>query len=360
VSEPKTINSLQAGRGIAALAVVVHHSALAAHDFGGASWPLLSYGWLGVDFFFVLSGFIIFHSTVGRKKTFANYALARFRRIYLPYWPVGVGIALLYVALPQVSAGDHLWSWFPTLTLLPVSSGTALVVAWTLKHEILFYILFGLAYFSGFLWPALIIWAVTIGVGTALGSNLVPFMAINFEFLFGILAAVYARNGRHSPKMLIGTVLCVVLWLFLGADRNLSFLVGLGIAFAIPPMVGAEWRGRFSVPTTLIFLGAASYSLYLTHPLFTPIAGRALRGSPWTILIAGILGSLVLAIVYHLAIEIPLMRRATPMLRRFEPRLPRKLPMEVTAKPSEVPVIDTVPTADATISGSPGQSGTIA
>src|SRR5689334_4430297 len=121
MSEPRTINSLQAGRALAALAVVVHHSALAAHDFGGGSFDLLSYGWLGVDFFFVLSGFIIFHSTVGRNKTLADYSIARFRRIYLPYWPVGVGIALLYTFLPHVSAGDHSWSWLPTLTLLPVS-----------------------------------------------------------------------------------------------------------------------------------------------------------------------------------------------------------------------------------------------
>lgn len=304
----QTIESLQAGRGLAALAVVVHHSGLAAHDFGGFDAPLLSYGYLGVDFFFVLSGFIILHSTVGRGKSAMDYAASRLRRIYPPYWPVGVGIALLYVWLPGLSAGGgRAWSWLPTLTLLPVSGDTALVVAWTLKHEILFYALFGVAYFSGFLWPALIAWAAAIGVGVILGANAVPLRTINFEFLFGILACVATRHGRRSPLLLAGSVLAFSLWVALGAQRELSFLVGLAFALAIPPIVGAEWRGRLAVPAPLVFLGAASYSIYLVHPLFTPIAGRLLHGHAYAILGFGILGSLAVGSLYHLAVEKPLL-----------------------------------------------------
>jgi exopolysaccharide production protein ExoZ len=311
---PRTINSLQAGRGLAAMAVIIHHSGLAAHDFGAnGGFGALTYGYLGVDFFFVLSGFIIFHSTVGRNKTAREYALARFRRVFLPYWPVGVGVALLYTLLPGVSAADRSWSWLPTLTLLPVESSPALNVAWTLKHEIMFYLLFGIAWFSGYLWPTLIAWAVAIGIGTVAGSTAVPLQSINFEFLFGVLAAGYTRNGRHSPWLLAGSVVSVALWVALGADRELSFLVGLGMAFAVPVMVGAEWRGRLRVPASLVFLGAASYSLYLVHPLFTPIAGRLLRGHPWPILGLAIAGSLAAGIAYHLLVERPLLRGKVPM-----------------------------------------------
>jgi peptidoglycan/LPS O-acetylase OafA/YrhL len=320
-SVKQTIESLQAGRGIAAFAVVLHHSGLAAHDFGGMSLPLLRYGYLGVDFFFVLSGFIIFHSSVGRKKTLADYSLARFRRIYLPYWPVGIGIALLYLFLPSVSAGDRSWSWLPTLTLLPVTSETALSVAWTLKHEIFFYLLFGAAYFSGYLWPTLIAWAIAIGAATIAGLDVVPLQPINLEFLFGVVACASARTSRHSPLMLLGSLVSFALWLALGANRDLSFLVGLGIAFAVPPMVGAEWRGKLTVAAALVFLGDASYSLYLTHPIVTPIAGRLFRGSPWAILLAAILVSLIVGIAYHLMVERPLLRRSTPLLRKFAPHL---------------------------------------
>lgn len=283
--------------------------------------PLLRYGYLGVDFFFVLSGFIIFHSTVGREKTLADYSLARFRRIYLPYWPVGIGIALLYLLFPGVSAGDRSWSWLPTLTLLPVTSETALSVAWTLKHEIFFYLLFGAAYFSGYLWPTLIAWAIAIGAATIAGLDAVPLQPINLEFLFGVVACAYARNSRHSPLMLLGSVVVFALWLAFGANRDLSFLVGLGIAFAVPPMVGAEWRGKLTVAASLVFLGDASYSLYLTHPLVTPIAGRLFKGSPGIILVAAVLLSLVVGIAYHLIVERPLMHRSTPLLRKMTPHL---------------------------------------
>jgi exopolysaccharide production protein ExoZ len=341
MSEPRTINSLQVGRGLAALAVVCHHSQIAAHDFGGTSVPLLSYGYLGVDFFFVLSGFIIFHSTVGRGKTIAEYSVARFRRIYLPYWPVGIAIGLLYTALPHLSAADRDWSWLTTITLLPLTSGTALSVAWTLKHEILFYLVFGGAYFTRVLWPTLILWAVLIGVATiAFGparivdTTPVPLRSINFEFLFGVVAAFYVRRGLQSPWLLLATVGSWALWLVLGASRDLSFLVGLGIAFAIPPMVGAEWRGRLRPPASLVFLGAASYALYLAHPLFTPIAGRLLRGHGWAILAVGIAGSLAVGVAYHLWVELPLLRIATPVLRRLSPRLAPTLPEPVAPPPA--------------------------
>ena len=76
----RVINVLQAGRGLAALAVVMLHSSVAARDFGGVHTAPLEYGYLGVDFFFVLSGFIIFHSTAGRDRTIKQYATARFRQ----------------------------------------------------------------------------------------------------------------------------------------------------------------------------------------------------------------------------------------------------------------------------------------
>src|SRR5689334_3783110 len=137
----KTIQSLQAGRGLAAFYVVLHHADLAAASFGASRTHVAFFanGYLGVDFFFVLSGFIIYQSTVGWQRTASDYAVARFRRVYLPYLPIGIGIALLYAMDPSLSEGNRSWSWLPTLTLLPVSSDTALSVAWTLKHEILFY-----------------------------------------------------------------------------------------------------------------------------------------------------------------------------------------------------------------------------
>lgn len=105
------IQSLQLFRGFAALAVVAHHTALSTGAFVGAlpeplaTW--LGMGFLGVDFFFVLSGFIIMFAHMDDASTAASikrYAFKRLTRIYPAYLPVGVGLIVLYVAMPDLSA----------------------------------------------------------------------------------------------------------------------------------------------------------------------------------------------------------------------------------------------------------------
>ena len=308
---PATLYSLQAGRALASLAVVLHHASLATADFVAPPWGsrLFEAGYLGVDFFFVLSGFIIFHSTVGRGKSVAAYASARFFRVYPSYWPIGIGMALLYTFAPGLSAGDHEWSWLASLTLLPVSSGTALTVAWTLKHEILFYAVFGILYFSGRLFVGLALWCAVIVIAAALGgSALVPLSLLNLEFLAGVLAAFLARRGHGHPAHNLVALLPFLLWLHLGALREQSVLVGLSFALVILATVRLEQRGKIAVPRWLIFLGAASYSTYLVHGILISLTARLIAEAPTLLFFAsGIMVSIVGGIAYHLFVERPVL-----------------------------------------------------
>lgn len=307
----KTINSLQAGRGIAAVAVICHHSALAGHDFGGAfaGYTPLSFGYLGVDFFFALSGFIIYHSTVDRGRTLREYFVARFRRVYIPYWPIGIGMALAYTALPTLSAASHTWGWLPSLTLAPVDARPALNVAWTLQHEVLFYVLFGLFYFSGLLWLGLLAWALAI-IG---GLPHVPFERVNLEFFFGIGAAIlYQRREAHWALMIL-VVPLLLLWVGLGASEGDRVIVGLAFAIWIAPLAQLE-RDHFQVPGWLITLGAASYSLYLVHQPLISLVARAAHNS-WTIVVISMVVSVAGGFAYHFIVE----RRAVRM--RFNPEV---------------------------------------
>jgi peptidoglycan/LPS O-acetylase OafA/YrhL len=308
MAHKRTIQSLQAGRGLAALAVAMLHSSLAAHEFGGSFGPysVLQFGYLGVDFFFVLSGFIIYHSTVGRDRSVADYALARFRRVYLPYWPVGIAIALLYLALPGVSEGHRDWSWLPTLTLAPVDAEPALSVAWTLKHEILFYVLFGLFYYGRMLWLGLAVWAI----GIVLARTHIAFALVNLEFFFGIIAAMLYRTERAPWPMLLLAPFPAILWAAMGADDSHRVLIGAMFALIVAPVAQLERKGRFNVPAPLVLLGAASYSLYLVHEPLVSVAARLLSGS-WPIFAAAMAAALAGGFAYHFVIEQRAIRKRT-------------------------------------------------
>lgn len=283
----RTIESLQAGRGLAALAVVLHHSEQASRNFGQFAVKPLQWGYLGVDFFFVLSGFIIYHSTVSRDRTLSQYALARFRRVYFPYWPIGIVVALLYLIHPT----EHQWAWLPTLTLLPIDAEPALTVAWTLQHEVLFYLLFGLFYFSGLLRLGLFAWALCIIVGLPH----LPFARINLEFLFGIGACLlYRQRLAHPVLILCGIGAGLLFCLF--PDR---LLIGAMFALLIAPIAQLEREERFKVPSFLILLGAASYSLYLVH---YPIIATLAR-TPVPILVVGVVASIVAGFGYWYFVE---------------------------------------------------------
>jgi exopolysaccharide production protein ExoZ len=293
-------NRKPSGRpGVAALAVVLLHSALAGRDFGGPflGFDIFKHGYLGVDFFFVLSGFIIYHSTVGRGRTPTEYATARFRRVYLPYWPVGIAVALIYVTFPSVRHGTGEWSWLATLTLAPTDVHPALSVAWTLQHEVTFYVIFGLLYFARLLPLGLAVWALGI---ISYGRHL-PFNIVNLEFLFGIAAVVLYREERASRLLLLLVPVFVGIWIFLGADADHRVWMGAAFACIVAPLAQIERKG-LRVPPSLVALGAASYSLYLVHVPLVSMTARVVGGS-WALFAASVVVSIIAGFAYHFVIE---------------------------------------------------------
>lgn len=121
------IDSLTALRGVAALWVVVFHfDAFLDRLVAPAATGLVSRGYLWVDFFFVLSGFIICHVYGDRftarplRKSFWPYLSARFSRIY-PLHLFSLGLALAFwvvtrAAVPQLE-GSPLFALFTPETL---------------------------------------------------------------------------------------------------------------------------------------------------------------------------------------------------------------------------------------------------
>jgi exopolysaccharide production protein ExoZ len=203
----RTINSLQIGRGLAALAVVLFHARLGTNAFVEPVPPaisaLLEKGNLGVVFFFALSGFIILHVHFDDRATLTAlraYAHKRITRIFIPYLPVALTVAIAYCILPSLSGAPRDWGWFTTLTLLPSSSEAALNVAWTLVHEMVFYLLFTVFFLGRRAFVlAMAAWAAALALRTlypfaidlpALAVLLPP---INLAFVIGLMCAFCFR-----------------------------------------------------------------------------------------------------------------------------------------------------------------------
>lgn len=333
-----TIASLQAGRALAAMMVVLHHAAQKVDayvaDIPGGWQRIFHHGMLGVDFFFVLSGFIIFYTmhdvapTPGATRAFL---WKRVVRIYTPYWPVGLAIALAYTLAPGLSGAGRDWGWLPSLTLLPATSVPALPLAWSLQHEIVFYGLFALLFALGRVWQGLALWAILIVAAALTGPGLerpyrILLHPINLEFIFGAIAARAYLDRWRAPLWLTacGVGLPLALFAWLGAPPAASFLVGLAIAFALPPICRLEAEGRLRIGPHMLLLGAASYALYLVHDPLVSLASRGLGrlellGWAQAMLLLLVL-SVLASLAYHLLWERPVLRLAGRRLRFLRAR----------------------------------------
>ena len=83
--------------------------------------------------------------------------------------------------------------------------------------------------------------------------------------------------------MLLIAAVPAMVWVAVGADDGHRVWIGAMFALIVAPVAQLERKGRFTVPAPLVFLGAASYSLYLVHEPLISVAARLLTGS-WPIL----------------------------------------------------------------------------
>ncbi len=333
------LKSLQFGRALAALGVAGFHLSLQLQAFPHLGTPsiaaLFAHGNAGVDFFFVLSGFIILlahKADIGKPSRLGRYVRNRVARIYPVYWIYSaVLIVAMLAGLTAVSLPADAPAWISVVTLFRLSSTDApLGVAWTLFYEIVFYLIFSTVIANravGF--TVLGLWLVLIlafhlpqdrnGIAT------VWFSRLSLNFFIGMAACLaHERLGRK------GAVIAAVLGagmlgaLLLEFDHALRFKIfGLTFALAcgilISGLAALERNGVWrSWP--LSYIGAASYTLYLVHVnILEWILSAAVRSGiaarvPIDVLFCIILAMAVLAACgLYSAVE-------RPLLRLFRPR----------------------------------------
>jgi exopolysaccharide production protein ExoZ len=327
---PGIINVLQAGRAIAALSVVAYHAVAFTETFiGKLPVPLttvVSRGYLGVDFFFVLSGFIIFHTNRGKTDQEGwgwRYATTRIVRLYIPYLPIGLVVALGYTLLPTLSAAGRDWSWFATVTLVPSDRDTALLVAWTLRHELVFYTIFFLAFWTRYAGALFGVWTVAMIVAALVWPDMPPAAVyvlgiIDIEFLLGICVALLIATRVPSWLFLTAAAVVFAVYLALGAQVGQRLTFAIALASLLVALVRWEVSGKLTPMPVLVFLGNASYAIYLVHNPLMALVVRMMRVAP-TIVAAATLfvAGASAGVLYHLIWEKPALAAARRRLKDF-------------------------------------------
>jgi exopolysaccharide production protein ExoZ len=336
---------IQALRGLAACAVVFHHySRVVADSNGKPSWIVNSgmghLGAAGVDIFFVLSGFIMMYTTTSYSG-FADaltFLKRRAQRVYPLYWFwTTVGIALWLSHLAPKSHAYSAKSIVKSYLLLPEFNGVNfypfLGQGWTLSFEMMFYFVFAL----GILIGVRLHWRICfVACAFVLLEGLGRFAAIDkgiaylwtnpiaFEFLFGMLAGQILLKrldcgARVLPRLLPAGLLLMGIALYFATLKMPYFTIGSLFEWGIPSfliLVGClllENQERF-VSKPLVYLGDASYSIYLTHVFFCSLYGLAckhllaLRNTDpdVTIVVGSVLTIVITSATYRL-IEVPIL-----------------------------------------------------
>jgi peptidoglycan/LPS O-acetylase OafA/YrhL len=209
--------SLQALRALAANMVVVSHLCAIEHKRGDGLLPTIAENLVvGVDFFFVLSGFVMAH--VASTVTPREFILARVTRIYPTWWFYLTAVVVAAAVLPSGMVNASLAiepSLWRSYLLLPQMGPPLLAVGWTLTHEVYFYSVFALILVLRLpLVPALAVWLTAVvllqpmrdGGGPWIRLALHPMTA---EFVLGAVAAlVLERRPKYGPQtLIIGSVL---------------------------------------------------------------------------------------------------------------------------------------------------------
>lgn len=294
----KKLNSLQVCRGIAASLVVLLHYGLLSNVYFGYK-PLFNFfrfGWAGVDFFFVLSGFII--SYINREKigNFLNlkpYLLKRIIRIYPIYWPLLLLTTVLYFIFGRSNTSIvppiHLHYFIESALLASYKYRPILTVAWTLVFEVFFYLIYSVMFINKNAGKALFIaWAIAIFVNL----YIVPFSTTNhfimflfnfhnLEFLLGCVACwIFCNHKKYIIAPVKLSIFGALLFLYAGlclVYQHVSFFIlsphiiqyAMSIAsfLIILGLTKHESSKPIRIPKIGLLIGDASYDIYLIHPL---------------------------------------------------------------------------------------------
>jgi peptidoglycan/LPS O-acetylase OafA/YrhL len=285
---PAQIDALTGLRGLAALWVVLFHLTLRQH------WSVLDAGWLGVDMFFTLSGFVLTYvyadrAIFGTLRGYIGFLMTRLARIYPLHVFALLLMGLVVVSLPGAFPASFTGSQVRILrglaeALLLVQNWPFMSLnnwnepAWTLSTEWLAYVLF-----PGFLWAANLprtgvsalgiavmlplLYAIGLAYYGSPVENYIDDLA-NFRMIAGFGAGCLACQASRRITALPAALTPVAFALIALAVQWPAWRVMAMVGFVLLVLVAARDQGRlgrFLSSRPLVFLGDISFSVYLLH-----------------------------------------------------------------------------------------------
>jgi len=284
-AKPPSINSIQAMRAVAALAVMsMHVFSVTISLIPNEIWKRIgsfgqSYGHSGVDLFFIISGLIMYIITRGapenRLVATTEFVIHRVARIYPLFW-----VTFLFSIFVAGGLAYNLFSLNGLAEITLYVSPQAHPVSWTLPYEVRFYLVVAIILLLArkHLDIVFLIW----GVGQLIASTLFTFGFVGFnmftyvlmtEFSMGLLVGwLVTRNLVFKPLVVLAVAL---LWMIIACTIVYShedyvtpyrhLLYGIPAAMIMYAVITLEQTGAWVPPKGLCRIGDFSYSIYLWH-----------------------------------------------------------------------------------------------
>ncbi|HCW2960545.1 acyltransferase [Escherichia coli] len=283
----KRLQLLDISRFVAALMVVCFH-----YSFNGilngklasvSELPAISsitkYGYLGVELFFMISGYVILISA--RKGSPLAFAKSRAIRLYPAYWAAVIITFCFSLFLGGKLMSVDLKTFFVNFTMLQSFVGIGHVdgVYWTLVYEIKFYAIVFLALFFSKVLPIdrfIVGWAMIIDILSYSGLPTPSIFGGYYSyFVAGALLSIYASSKSYRALALVALSIypCIKHTLSMAHDTSLSTGVALNstvissmifVYFCLFLLQSKNSIKKINIPFSYR-AGALTYPIYLLH-----------------------------------------------------------------------------------------------
>jgi len=286
---------LESLRGIAALIVVIHHfdvSSIFNNQF-------TQHGWLFVDFFFVLSGFVVamnYQEKIKSSNQLINFQVRRFLRLYplhllmlFAFFAVEIAKYIVQIEFDMVATNqafsiNNFSSFLENIFLVQNLFNETLtwnLPSWSISSEFYVYLVFGfltlsfhnkkslLLFLFFFISMGSFIFLIENSMGTENG-----FFRCTYSFFLGTLIFNFYKHFNYKiPNSISYCLLLIAISLVtfsMGKDSFITVLTPIAFALLILSLVMSKANSflkRILNNTFLIYLGTISYGVYMIHSL---------------------------------------------------------------------------------------------